>query len=94
MRYIGTPFRISLPGIPQPADGAVPTAGRTDGEVQMPETLNISGVSTSETSADRAKREAEALLRECQERVVAGHRICSFWIMLAAGSIGSGRGVS
>ena len=39
----------------------------------MPETLNISGVSTPETSADRAKRETEALLRECQERVVAGH---------------------
>jgi hypothetical protein len=73
MRYIGTPFRISLSGIPRPADGAVPTAGRTDGEVQMPGTLNISGVSTLETSADRAKRQAEALLRECQERVAAGH---------------------
>jgi len=72
MRYIGTPFRISLPGIPQPADGAVPTAGRTDGEVQMPETLDITGVSTLATSADRAKREAEALLRQCHERVAAG----------------------
>lgn len=73
MRYIGTPFRISLPGIPQPADGAVPPAGRADGEVQMPETLDISGVSTLATSADRAKQEAEALLRQCQERVAAGH---------------------
>lgn len=38
----------------------------------MPETLAISGVSTSPTSADQAKREAEALLRQCQERVAAG----------------------
>jgi hypothetical protein len=34
--------------------------------------FRISLPRTSETSADRAKR-AEALLRECQERVVAGH---------------------
>ncbi len=73
MRYIGAPFRICLPGIPQPAEGAVPTAERTDGEVQMPETLDISGVSTLPTSPDRARREAEALLRQCQERVAAGH---------------------
>src|SRR5712692_1587595 len=73
MRYIGRPFRISLTGVPQPAAEAVPTAVRTDGEVKMPETLAISGVSTLPTSVDRAKREAEALLRQCQERVGAGH---------------------
>ncbi len=72
MRYMGTPFRIFLPGVPQPADEAVPSTVRTDGEVKMPETLAISGVSTLPTSADRAKREAEALLRQCQERVAAG----------------------
>jgi len=72
MRYIGTPCRISLVGVPQPADEAVPTTGRMDGEVKMPETLAISGVSTLPTSVDRAKREAEALLRQCQERVAAG----------------------
>jgi hypothetical protein len=38
----------------------------------MPEALAISGVSTLPTSGDRAKREAEALLRQCQERVAAG----------------------
>ena len=72
MRYIGTPFRIVMPGVPQPADEAVPTALRTDGAVRMPEVLAIRGVSTLPTSADRAKREAEALLRQCRERVAAG----------------------
>jgi hypothetical protein len=38
----------------------------------MPETLAISGVSSLPTSVDRAKREAEALLRQCQEHVAAG----------------------
>jgi hypothetical protein len=38
----------------------------------MPETLAISGVSTMRTSAERAKREAEVLLLQCQERVAAG----------------------
>lgn len=72
MRYIGTPFRISLSGVPQPAGKAVPTTGRMDGEVKMPETLAISGVSTLPTSVDRAKQEAEALLRQCREHVAAG----------------------
>lgn len=72
MRYIGRPFRIVLPGIPHPGDGVVPTAVREDGQVKMPETLAINGVSTLPTSADRAKREADALLRQCQERVAVG----------------------
>lgn len=72
MRYIGTPFRISLPGIPDPASGTVPMRAQKDGETRMPEALAISGVSTLPTSVDRAKREAEALLRQCQERVAAG----------------------
>jgi hypothetical protein len=72
MRYIGTPFRISLTGVPQPADEVVPTTVRMDGEVKMPETLATSGVSTLPTSVDRAKQAAEALLRQCQERVAAG----------------------
>jgi hypothetical protein len=72
MRYMGTPFRISLTGVPQLADEAVPTTVQTDGDVKMPETLAISGVSSLPTSVDRAKREAEALLRQCQQRVAAG----------------------
>src|SRR5690349_20016855 len=72
MRYIGTPFRISLPGIPEPAVGALPSEARADEEIRMPETLPISGVSALRASAEQAKREAEALLRQCQERVAAG----------------------
>jgi hypothetical protein len=72
MRYIGRPFRIVLPGVPHLADGAVPAEVREDGSVKMPETLAINGVSAHPTSADRAKREADALLRQCQERVTAG----------------------
>ena len=73
MRYIGRPFRIVLAGIPDPADGAVQTKGHEDGHIKMPETLAITGISTQATSADRAKREADALIRQCQERVAAGH---------------------
>ena len=72
MRYIGRPFRIVLAGIPDPADGAVPTEGHEDGHIKMPETLAITGVSTHPTTADRAKREADALIRWCQEQVLTG----------------------
>lgn len=72
MRYIGRPFRIALPGVPHPADGAVPMEAREDGRIKIPETLTIDGVSTLPTSADRAKREADALLQQCQEGIAAG----------------------
>ncbi len=72
MRYIGIPFRIVLPGIPEPASGTLPMEPQEDGEVRMPETLAIRGVSTLATSTEQARREAEALLRQCQERVAAG----------------------
>jgi hypothetical protein len=72
MRYMGTPFRIVIPGMPRPSDGVVPTEAPRDGELEMPATLAINGVSTPQTSMDRAKRQADALLRQCQERVAAG----------------------
>jgi hypothetical protein len=72
MRYMGKPFRIALAGVPHPADGAVPTEVREDGDVKMPEMLAISGVSTLPTSLERAKLEAYELLRQCQERIAGG----------------------
>ena len=72
MRYVGTPFQIVFPTIPRPSESVVPTEAREDGEIAMPATLAIIGVSTSPTSADRAKRVAAVLLRQCQERVATG----------------------
>jgi len=62
-----------LSGIPQLAEGAVPTEPREDVQCRMPETLAITGVSTLPASVEQGKRQADDLLRRCQARVEAGH---------------------
>ncbi len=73
MRYIATPARMILSGIPHPAEGAVPTEPREDAQCRMPETLAINGVSTLPASVEQGKRQADNLLRRCQARVEVGH---------------------
>ena len=73
MRYIATPARMILSGIPHPAEGEVPTEPWEDVRCRMPETLSIDGVSTLRASVEQGKRHADNLLRMCQARVDAGH---------------------
>lgn len=74
-RYELIPFRMVIPGIPLVADGGLPSGpSEEDGGFHAPEEIPIRGVSTVECCADRAKREADELLRRCRRDLRCGDR--------------------
>ncbi len=74
-RYEITPFRMVLSGIPIPADGALPGGPSEESDAcQWPAELPITGVFTRPTCAERARQQAEELLRHCRDRQRRGDR--------------------
>ncbi len=69
------PFRIVLSGIPIPADGALPDGPPEESDAcQWPAELPITGVFARPTCPERARQQAEGLLRHCRERLRRGDR--------------------
>ncbi len=69
-RYEIIPFRMVLSGIPIPADGALPDGPSEESDAcQWPAELPITGVFTRPTCPERARQQAEELLRHCRERL-------------------------
>ena len=74
-RYELIPFRMVIPGIPLVADSALPRVpSEEDKRFHIPEEIPIRGLSTVECCADRAKREADELLRRCRQELRRGNR--------------------
>ncbi len=74
-RYEIIPFRMVLSGIPIPAPGALPDGPSEESEAcQWPAELPITGVFTRPTCPERARQQAEELLRQCRARLRRGDR--------------------
>ncbi len=74
-RYEIIPFRMVLSGIPIPANGALPDGPSEESDAcQWPAELPITGVFTRQTCPERARQQAEELLRHCRARLRRGDR--------------------
>lgn len=74
-RYELIPFRMVVPGISVPADGALPDAAPEDrDECCWPPEFPIVGIWARPTCPERARRQAEELLRHCRHRLRSGDR--------------------
>ncbi len=73
--YEFIPARMVIPGIPIPADGALPDASSEESDAcRWPAELPVVGVFTRPTCPEDARRHAEELLRHCRERLRRGDR--------------------
>jgi len=64
-----------LPGIPIPADQALPDSPSEESDAcHWPAELLITGIFTRPTCPERARQQAEELLRHCRERLRRGDR--------------------
>jgi len=73
--YEIVPARMVIPGIPIPADGALPDAPSEESDAcRWPTELPVVGVFTRPTCPERARRQAEELLQHCREQLRRGDR--------------------